>query len=77
MDPLTRGDYPFSMKAIVGNRLPRFTEQQSELIKGSYDFIGLNYYTTNYAYSVPPSNGLHTSYTTDSQANTTGNNNFV
>ncbi|XP_020111669.1 beta-glucosidase 12-like isoform X2 [Ananas comosus] len=72
MDPLTRGDYPFSMKAIVGNRLPKFTEQQSELIKGSYDFIGLNYYTTNYAYSVPPSNGLHTSYTTDSQANTTG-----
>jgi beta-glucosidase len=60
------------MKGLVGNRLPMFTKEQFELVKGSFDFIGLNYYTTNYADHLPPSNGLHTSYSTDSQANTTG-----
>ncbi|CAO2035428.1 unnamed protein product [Urochloa humidicola] len=77
MDPLIRGDYPASMKGLVGNRLPKFTKEQSELVKGSFDFIGLNYYTTNYADSLPPSNGLNTSYSTDSQANLTGVRNGV
>ncbi|TVU15613.1 hypothetical protein EJB05_39143, partial [Eragrostis curvula] len=72
MDPLIRGDYPLSMRALVGNRLPQFTKGQSELVKGSFDFIGLNYYTANYADSLPPSNGLNNSYTTDSRANLTG-----
>jgi len=49
MDPLTRGEYPLSMRALVRNRLPQFTKEQSELVKGAFDFIGLNYYTTNYA----------------------------
>ncbi|CAN1169547.1 Beta-glucosidase 24 [Linum perenne] len=40
MDPITRGDYPESMKQYVGKRLPRFTKQESELMKGSFDFIG-------------------------------------
>ncbi|KAL5214746.1 hypothetical protein ABZP36_003898 [Zizania latifolia] len=72
MDPLIRGDYPLSMRRLVGNRLPRFTKDQSELIKGAFDFIGLNYYTANYANSLPPSNGLNNSYTTDARANLTG-----
>ncbi|CAL5016410.1 unnamed protein product [Urochloa decumbens] len=77
MDPLIRGDYPASMKGLVGNRLPKFTKEQSDLVKGSFDFIGLNYYTTNYADRLPPSNGLNTSYSTDSQANLTGVRNGV
>lgn len=72
MDPLIRGNYPASMRALVGDRLPKFTKEQSKLIKGSFDFIGLNYYTTNYAAHLPPSNGLNTSYSTDSRANLTG-----
>ncbi|KAL6652544.1 hypothetical protein ACP70R_011469 [Stipagrostis hirtigluma subsp. patula] len=72
MDPLIRGDYPATMRGLVGNRLPKFTKEQSELVKGSFDFIGLNYYTSNYADNLPPSNGLNTSYMTDSQANLTG-----
>lgn len=71
MDPLTRGDYPLSMRRIVRNRLPRFTEQQSKLVKGAFDFIGINYYTANYADNLPPSNGLK-SYITDARANLTG-----
>ncbi len=72
MDPLIRGEYPLSMRELVRNRLPQFTKEQSELIKGSFDFIGLNYYTSNYAGSLPPSNGLNNSYSTDARANLTG-----
>ncbi|GJN27288.1 hypothetical protein PR202_gb15300 [Eleusine coracana subsp. coracana] len=50
----------------------QFTMEQSELVKGSFDFIGLNYYTANYADNLPPSNGLNNSYNTDSRANLTG-----
>nr|CAB3484842.1 unnamed protein product [Digitaria exilis]CAB3487367.1 unnamed protein product [Digitaria exilis] len=77
MDPLIGGDYPLSMKGLVGNRLPRFTKEQSEMIKGAFDFIGLNYYTTYYAASLPPSNGLNISYNTDSRANLSGVRNGV
>jgi beta-glucosidase len=74
MDPLVGGDYPLSMRRLVGNRLPRFTKEQSKLLKGAFDFIGLNYYTTYYAASLPPSssNGLNSSYNTDNLANVSG-----
>jgi beta-glucosidase len=71
MDPLARGDYPQSMRALVGNRLPRFSKEQSELLKGAFDFIGLNYYTSSYAGNLPPPNGLKNSYNTDARANVT------
>jgi beta-glucosidase/6-phospho-beta-glucosidase/beta-galactosidase len=44
MDPLTKGDYPESMRATVGSRLPTFTSAEKDLIKGSLDFVALNYY---------------------------------
>ncbi|THU49767.1 hypothetical protein C4D60_Mb06t13000 [Musa balbisiana] len=53
MDPLVYGDYPFIMRALVRERLPYFTHTQSEMIKGSYDFIGINYYTSRYAQHDP------------------------
>lgn len=43
------GDYPSSMKTRVGSRLPRFTQSESALVKGSLDFVGINHYTTYYA----------------------------
>lgn len=60
------------MRRLVGNRLPRFTKEQTELVNGSFDFIGINYYTENYAENLPPSNGMNLSYLTDAQANFTG-----
>ncbi|GMH27279.1 hypothetical protein Nepgr_029122 [Nepenthes gracilis] len=70
MDPITSGDYPKSMRAIVGKRLPKFERKQSHLLKDSFDFIGLNYYTTYYAYNTPTT-GNKLSYTTDSQSTLT------
>lgn len=37
-----------SMKKIVGSRIPSFTKTESNTIKGSADFVGLNYYSTLY-----------------------------
>lgn len=48
-DPLFKGEYPKSMRENVGDRLPKFTDEDIELIKGSCDYFGLNHYTTMYA----------------------------
>jgi beta-glucosidase len=40
------GDYPASMRAQLGSRLPTFTEEEKALVKGSSDFYGMNSYTT-------------------------------
>ncbi|XP_022635228.1 cyanogenic beta-glucosidase-like [Vigna radiata var. radiata] len=70
MEPLTSGKYPETMRKLVGKRLPEFTEEQSRLLAGSLDFLGLNYYTTNYAANRPkvepsPTSKSEPSYTTD------------
>ncbi|GAB2287959.1 hypothetical protein Dimus_022309 [Dionaea muscipula] len=67
LDPITFGDYPESMRSIVGSRLPIFTKNQSQLIKGSYDFVGINYYTSSYISNDPSSLSTNLSYTTDSR----------
>ncbi|KAK2969694.1 hypothetical protein RJ640_000578 [Escallonia rubra] len=53
MDPLYKGDYPDSMKDFLGCRLPTFTSEESQTVKGSYDFIALNYYTASYVRDAP------------------------
>lgn len=45
------GDYPEIMKKNVGLRLPSFTKAESKLVKGSIDFLGINFYYTGYAKS--------------------------
>ncbi|CAA7049799.1 unnamed protein product [Microthlaspi erraticum] len=44
LGPLTFGDYPDEMKTAVGLRLPVFSEEESEQVKGSSDFIGIMQY---------------------------------
>jgi beta-galactosidase len=44
--PLVHGDYPPAMREILGPRLPEFTAEERELVLGSYDFLGLNYYSS-------------------------------
>uniref|UniRef100_A0A453REK0 Uncharacterized protein n=1 Tax=Aegilops tauschii subsp. strangulata TaxID=200361 RepID=A0A453REK0_AEGTS len=67
MDPLTKGHYPLSMKTLVGNRLPKFTKEQARAVKGSFDFIGLNYYSARYARNTKHKSNTKESYSTDSQ----------
>jgi len=52
-DPVFFGDYPEVMKERVGNRLPNFTDEQKQALKGSHDFFGLNHYTTQYVINDP------------------------
>lgn len=47
-DPIYKGDYPKTMRDKCGERLPSFTEEEKELIKGTSDFFGLNHYSTTF-----------------------------
>lgn len=38
------------MQDIVGNRLPKFTKEEVNMVEGSIDFVGINQYTTYYMY---------------------------
>jgi hypothetical protein len=49
IEPLILGDYPRSMRSRVGSRLPEFSKSEAARLKGSLDFVGINYYTTFYA----------------------------
>ncbi|XP_058733980.1 beta-glucosidase 13-like [Vicia villosa] len=49
LDPVFHGDYPQIMKKLVGNRLPKFTKKEKHMLKGSANFIGVNYYTSHFA----------------------------
>ncbi|MED6147322.1 Beta-glucosidase 12 [Stylosanthes scabra] len=66
MEPITKGDYPSSMRYLVGNRLPKFTSYQAGLLRGSFDFIGLNYYASYYAADAPELSKAKPNYLTDS-----------
>jgi len=46
--PILKGDYPQTMKDLVGERLPKFETSELNLIKGSIDFLGINHYTSTY-----------------------------
>ncbi|XP_021829301.1 cyanogenic beta-glucosidase-like [Prunus avium] len=76
-EPLTSGDYPQSMRSLVGGRLPKFTKEQSKLLIGSFDFLGLNYYTGYYASDAPQNNSVYASFATDYGVNLSSERNGV
>ncbi|KAJ0037373.1 hypothetical protein Pint_24096 [Pistacia integerrima] len=53
LEPLNSGFYPSEMVTYVQERMLRFTKEQSLTVKGSFDFLGLNYYSANYAADAP------------------------
>ncbi|CAH1423772.1 unnamed protein product [Lactuca virosa] len=63
MEPCFSGKYPDTMIKNVGDRLPKFSKEQTKLLKGSYDFLGLNYYISQYATTAEPTNVV--SYSND------------
>jgi len=77
MEPLTRGRYPHIMSYLAKDRLPKFTIKQSKMIQGSFDFIGLNYYSSSYAANAMLSDGSRFDYLTDWHANLTSKSNIV
>ncbi|MFS7984477.1 putative glycosidase [Helianthus anomalus] len=48
-DPPIFGDYPQEMREYHGNELPRFTQEEKDMMKNSIDFIGINHYSAIYA----------------------------
>lgn len=48
LDPIFYGDYPETMRERLGDRLPKFSEKNKELLRNSVDFIGLNHYTSRF-----------------------------
>lgn len=45
VDPILLGDYPSVMREQLGDRLPYFSPDEHDLLLGSTDFLGLNYYS--------------------------------
>ncbi|KAF2601859.1 hypothetical protein F2Q70_00026492 [Brassica cretica] len=53
LEPIVYGRYPAEMvNHVKDGRLPTFTPEESSMLKGSYDFIGLNYYLSFYVKDV-------------------------
>ncbi|XP_010527605.1 PREDICTED: beta-glucosidase 27-like [Tarenaya hassleriana] len=65
MGPTVYGDYPECMREIVGERLPSFTAAQSQKLKGSFDFVGINYYSGVYAKNIDEIDPEKLSYRSD------------
>ncbi|XP_024010062.1 beta-glucosidase 3 [Eutrema salsugineum] len=63
LHPLVFGDYPDVMKRIVGKRLPSFSKEESDLVKDSFDFLGVIHYTTMYIAHL--SHSHHEDYVSD------------
>lgn len=53
------------MQTIVGSRLPKFTEEEVKMVKGSMDFVGINHYTTYYMYDPHQSKPKNLGYQQD------------
>lgn len=50
LHPIVYGEYPKTMQEILGSRLPKFTTEEGKMVKGSFDYIGINQYTAYYMY---------------------------
>lgn len=48
MDPIIFGEYPPVMQKILGDILPKFSNNSKEKLKSGLDFIGINHYASYY-----------------------------
>ncbi|GMI78863.1 beta glucosidase 42 [Hibiscus trionum] len=46
--PLYYGDYPTVMLEKLGDRLPKFSQEEKKLLFNALDFLGLNHYTSKF-----------------------------
>ncbi|CAK7331999.1 unnamed protein product [Dovyalis caffra] len=66
-----------NMHDYVGGRLPKFSEEESKMLTGSYDFIGINYYTTYYARNVEDVNYKNIGFMEDARVTWPGERNGI
>ncbi|CAL9048642.1 unnamed protein product [Musa banksii] len=59
LDPIYYGDYPLVMRERLGDRLPKFSEAEKELLQNAIDFVGLNHYTTRFIAHVENPGDIH------------------
>ncbi|KAK9146280.1 hypothetical protein Sjap_006183 [Stephania japonica] len=72
-DPLFFGEYPKCMRAVMDERLKNVIDvTQVKRVKGTLDFIGVNYYTARYCKQQFPKPNDEPRFSTDCQASTTG-----
>ena len=72
LEPLTSWKYPDSMRRLVGARFQWFTSEEAKDLKGSFDFLGCNYYSTLFTIdNLIPIISLQTNYILDAQADVT------
>ncbi|XP_068894407.1 myrosinase 1-like [Tenebrio molitor] len=74
-NPVVNGNYPQVMidridersagQGYETSRLPKFTDEEIEYIKGTHDFVALNFYTANYAQAIEESDINNVGYYTD------------
>ncbi|KAJ0113494.1 hypothetical protein Patl1_02235 [Pistacia atlantica] len=65
LHPITYGEYPRTMQELVKDRLPKFTEAEVQMVKGSIDYVGINVYTGYYMMDPPWPQSNITSYQND------------
>ncbi|KAL1221805.1 Beta-glucosidase 33 [Cardamine amara subsp. amara] len=71
LSPLTYGHYPTRMLKDLNIRMPEFTEEESEKLKESLDFVGLNYYGAFFSTPLAHVNSSQLSYGADLSVNWT------
>jgi len=70
MDPICKGDYPETMRTRCGERLPSFSVEERELLRGSLDFLGLNHYSTDFVSAKEGESEKSASYFADQEVHT-------
>uniref|UniRef100_A0A7N0UW30 Beta-glucosidase n=2 Tax=Kalanchoe fedtschenkoi TaxID=63787 RepID=A0A7N0UW30_KALFE len=74
LHPLIYGKYPRIMQESVKERLPKFTDEQTELVMGSIDFLGINQYTSSYSSTPYKQSTNISSYKNDLNVDSTNEN---
>lgn len=57
LDPVSKGDYPPSLRASKGDSMPRFTPEQADAVKGSLDFVAANCFSAKWVWAPAGSGG--------------------
>lgn len=72
--PLVYGQYPKEMLEGTTSRVKAFTPEESKRLRGSLDYVGINYYGAFFSTPLATVNSSQISYHSDMRVNWTGAN---